>query len=165
MSLYYMDYNAHSACLIVFLCSYYSTVPVFFYKRGGNIHLIIIIQDLSYHILRFEVPSNALLVYISTLSSALHMYVCIYVWSSHIAEYGSTGQGCQSCSWSAEQGKIIFPCPRACLRIWSRDTSSALPSRVQPSRPASACSFSILRLNLVLTYEISAAEVSSLHRP
>ena len=30
------------------------------------------------------------------------MYVCMYVWSSHIAEYGSTGQGCQSCSWSAE---------------------------------------------------------------
>ena len=33
------------------------------------------------------------------------LYVCMYVWSSHIAEYGSTGQGCQSCSWSAEQGK------------------------------------------------------------
>ena len=29
----------------------------------------------------------------------------MYVWSSHIAEYGSTGQGFQSCSWSAEQGK------------------------------------------------------------
>ena len=68
------------------LCSYYSTVPVFFYERGGNIHLIIIKQYLSYLILRFEVPSNALLVYISTLSSALHMYVCIYVWSSHIAQ-------------------------------------------------------------------------------
>ena len=25
--------------------------------------------------------------------------------SSLIAEYGSTGQGCQSCSWSPEQGK------------------------------------------------------------
>ena len=33
------------------------------------------------------------------------VYVCMYVWSSHIAEYGSTGKGCQSCSWSAEQGK------------------------------------------------------------
>ena len=75
----------------VLLCSYYSTVPVFFYERGGNIHLMIIIQYLSYHILRFEVPSNALLVYISTLSSALHMYGCKYVWSSHIAEYGSAG--------------------------------------------------------------------------
>ena len=29
-----------------------------------------------------------------------------------------------------------------------------LARRVQPSRPASACSFSILRLNLVLTYGI-----------
>ena len=29
-----------------------------------------------------------------------------------------------------------------------------LARRVQPSRPASACSFFILRLNLVLTYEI-----------
>ena len=31
--------------------------------------------------------------------------VCMYVWSSHVAEYGSTGLGYQSCSWSAEQGK------------------------------------------------------------
>ena len=46
------------------------------------------------------------------------------------AEYGSTGQGCQSCSGSAEQGKMIFPCPRACLRIWSRETSSTVPSRI-----------------------------------
>ena len=43
----------------------------------------------------------------------------------------------------------IFPCPRACLRIWSRETGSAVPSRV--SLP-----ISILRLNLlmVLTYGI-----------
>ena len=28
------------------------------------------------------------------------MYVCTYVWSSHIAEFGSIGkEGCQSCSW------------------------------------------------------------------
>ena len=77
------------------------------------------------------------------------MYECrsMYVWSSHIAEYGSTGQGCQSCSWSAEQGKLIFPCPRACLRIWSRETGLAVPSRV-------SLLISILRLNLVLTYGI-----------
>ena len=31
-------------------------------------------------------------------------YVCMYAWSSlTIAEHGSTGQGCQSCSWSAGQ--------------------------------------------------------------
>ena len=58
------------------------------------------------------------------------MYACIYIWSSHIAEYGSTGKGCQSCSWSAEQGKWIFSCPLTCLRIWSRETGSAVPSRI-----------------------------------
>ena len=47
----------------------------------------------------------------------------------------------------AEQEKIIFPCPRACLRIWSRETGSAVPSRV-------SLLIFILRLNLVLTYGI-----------
>ena len=32
----------------------------------------------------------------------LCMYVCMV---THTAKYGSTGLGCQSCSWSAEQGK------------------------------------------------------------
>ena len=41
----------------------------------------------------------------------------------------------------------IFPCPRACLRIRSRETGSAVPSRV-------SLLISILRLNLVLTYGI-----------
>ena len=41
----------------------------------------------------------------------------------------------------------IFPCPRSCLRIWSRETVSAVPSRV-------SLLISILRLNLVLTYGI-----------
>ena len=41
----------------------------------------------------------------------------------------------------------IFPCSRACLRIWSRETGSAAPSRV-------SLLISILRLNLVLTYGI-----------
>ena len=61
------------------------------------------------------------------------MYVCMYVCmviTYTIAKYGSTGWGCQSCSWSAEQGKIIFPCPRTCLRIWSRETGSAVPSLI-----------------------------------
>ena len=43
--------------------------------------------------------------------------------------------------------EIIFPCPRACLRIWSREAGSAVPSRV-------SLLISILRLNLVLTYGI-----------
>ena len=42
---------------------------------------------------------------------------------------------------------MIFPCPRACLRIWSRETGSAVPSRV-------SLLISIFRLNLVLTYGI-----------
>ena len=37
--------------------------------------------------------------------------------------------------------------PRACLRIWSRETGSAVPSRV-------SLLISILRLNLVLTHGI-----------
>ena len=41
--------------------------------------------------------------------------------------------------------EIFFPCPRSCLRIWSRETASAVPSRV-------SLLISILRLNLVLTY-------------
>ena len=46
-----------------------------------------------------------------------------------------------------EQGKLIFLCPRACLRLWSREMGSAVPSRV-------SLLISILRLNLVLTYGI-----------
>ena len=41
----------------------------------------------------------------------------------------------------------IFPRPRSCLKIWSRETVSAVPSRVSLLN-------SILRLNLVLTYGI-----------
>ena len=47
---------------------------------------------------------------------------------------------------SAEQRIFFFPCPRSRLRIWSRDTGSAVPSRV-----------SLLTSNqaeLVLTYGI-----------
>ena len=40
------------------------------------------------------------------------------------------------------------PLSRACLRIWSRETGSAVPSRV-------SLLISILRLNVVLTYRIS----------
>ena len=60
----------------------------------------------------------------------------------------------------------MFPCPRACLRIWSRETGSAVPSRVSllifilrecglatqvwRSRPASACSFFKLQAILLV---------------
>ena len=44
--------------------------------------------------------------------------------------------------------KLAFPCPRTRLRIWSRETGSAVPSR-------SSLLISILRLlNLVLTHGI-----------
>ena len=48
----------------------------------------------------------------------------------------------------AEQGKLIFPCPRSRLGIWSRETSSAVSSRV-------SLFISILRLNIMRTYGIS----------
>ena len=49
-----------------------------------------------------------------------------------VAEYASTGYGCQSCSWSADQGQLLFP--------WSPVAHENLVSRdgVRPSRPASA---------------------------
>ena len=50
-----------------------------------------------------------------------------------------------------------FSCPRSRLRIWSRETGSAVSSRV------SACSFSILRLNLVLTRGIPPDVRGGLH--
>ena len=42
---------------------------------------------------------------------------------------------------------FIFPCPHSRLRIWSRETDSAVPSRI-------SLLISVIRLNLVLTYEI-----------
>ena len=47
-------------------------------------------------------------------------------------DYGSTGYGCQSCSWSTERGIFFLPCPRSRLRIWSRETGLVVPSRVSP---------------------------------
>ena len=38
--------------------------------------------------------------------------------------------GCQFLSWSAEHGKLTFLCLRSRLRIWSRQTGWAVPSRV-----------------------------------
>ena len=53
--------------------------------------------------------SLLILQYLLVLST---MYVCMVI--TYIRVW-STGWGCQSCSWSAEQGKLIFPCPRACV--------------------------------------------------
>ena len=123
-------------------------------RKDDEIPQVLVLRSSIYCILHYCVAtkeSSVLLCKVELLdnSSNTSMYVCMYmyVWSLHIAEYGSTGQGCQSCSWSGEQGKLIFPCPRSRLRIWSRDTGSAVPSRV-------SLLISILRLNLVLTHGI-----------
>ena len=58
--------------------------------------------------------------------------LCILVWSSLSAEWVPTGYDCQSCSWSAEQGKCVFPCPHSRLIIWCRETGLAVPSRTSP---------------------------------
>ena len=46
---------------------------------------------------------------------------------------------------------IFFPCPRSRLRVWSRETGSAVPSRV-------SLLISILRLNLVVNYRNHAGQ-------
>ena len=56
----------------------------------------------------------------------------MYVWSELPTEYESTGHGCQSCSWSAEQENYFFPYPRTHLIIRSRETGLAVPSCVSP---------------------------------
>ena len=56
------------------------------------------------------------------------MYVCIVITDSKSKD--QPGEVSQSCSWSAAQGKLIFYCPRTCLRIRSRETGSAVLSRV-----------------------------------
>ena len=50
----------------------------------------------------------------------------------------------------------MFPCPRSRLRIWSRETGSAVPSRV-------SLLIFILRLNLVLTYDIPSEFRGGVH--
>ena len=58
--------------------------------------------------------------------------VCVCVWLSLSAHWASTRYGCQSCLWSAQQGKRDFLCPRSRLRVWSCNLGSAVPSHVSP---------------------------------
>ena len=58
--------------------------------------------------------------------------------------------GCQSCSWSAEQGKCFFPCPGSRLGI-------DCAKRVRLSCPTPARSFSTLRVVSVLTHGVPLA--------
>ena len=67
------------------------------------------------------------------VTTAVCMYVCVYVWSSHIARKGEdqpSKVANPARGQLVEQGKRILPCPRSRLRIWSRETGSAVPSGV-----------------------------------
>ena len=57
-------------------------------------------------------------------------YGSVFEWSSLSGDWASTEFRCQSCSWSADQGKCNFPCPHSRLRVWSRELGSAVLSRV-----------------------------------
>ena len=82
-------------------------------------------------------------------------YVCIYVCVAITYSKGKDQPGKAANpvrGRSAEQGELIFPCPRSRLRIWSRETGSTVPSRV--SLLISILNYTIqyytiLRLNLV----------------
>ena len=69
------------------------------------------------------------------------MYVCMAI--TYIKSMDQPGKVANPARGQLNRGKIL-PCPRACLRIWSRETDSAVPSRV-------SLLIFILRLNLVLT--------------
>ena len=45
---------------------------------------------------------------------------------------GITRSWSPSFAWSAEQGKVFFPCPRSRLKIWSCEPGSTVPTRVSP---------------------------------
>ena len=77
-----------------------------------------------YVLVRFE--SKAIMMYVVQIGVQTGC-AYVHVRSAYSAEYGSTGNGCHSCSRSAEQGKLFFPCPRSCLR-----RGSAAPSRASP---------------------------------
>ena len=57
------------------------------------------------------------------------------------------GKGASPTRGQLNRKNEYFPCPHSFLRIWSRETGSAVPSRV-------SLLISILRLNLVLIYGI-----------
>ena len=72
----------------------------------------------------------------------------MYVWS-HTTHSKSMepGKVANPARGQLNRETLIFSCLRLRLRIWSRETNSAVPSRV-------SLLISILRLNLVLTYGI-----------
>ena len=82
---------------------------------------------------------------------------CLLTSSSHSCRFSQWHPTILSTAiGSVEQGKWIFSCPRLRLRVWSRETGSAVPSRI-------SLLISILRLNLVLTYGIPPEFRSGVH--
>ena len=82
------------------------------------------------------------------------------VWSSLIADYGSTGYGCQPCcSRSGEQGKLFF------LRVSVRPGEFGLARQVRPFRPASARSFSTPGWNISYIIDIYLSMVTDTVAP
>ena len=59
--------------------------------------------------------------------TSVHHFLCMIITSSRL---GINRYGYQSCSWSAEQGKLNLPCPSSYLKIRSRETGSTVQSRV-----------------------------------
>ena len=100
----------------------------------------------------------------STTRTLYLCYICMH--SQHfqqitVQKYGSTGYGCQSCLWSAEHGKLYFPCPRlASARSFSytQAVSGVLPlgtvtvtvtvTRSNPMKSFCPCSSLCFHLNV-----------------
>ena len=70
------------------------------------------------------------------------------VWSALSAGQRSSEYGCNPAHIQLSRGNVFFFLfPRSRLKIWSRETGSAVPSRVSPL-------ILRIRLNLVLTHGI-----------
>ena len=84
---------------------------------------------------RMTGPDWAVMCKLINMHTSLRINASGIEWSSHII-------------YIAEKGKKIFPRhPRSRLRVWPRETDSAVPSRA-------SLLISILRLNMVLTHGI-----------
>ena len=60
---------------------------------------------------------------------ALHMYVCMVIiyYSRVCKSMDQPGRVANPARGQLNKEKIIFPCPRSRLRVWSRETGSAVP--------------------------------------
>ena len=86
-----------------------------------GIYILLLVEKQSLISLSFSLPQKGPWL----TNEVLFHTSCMYVWSSHIAEYGSNGYGCQTCSAAS----CIFPCHHSRLSIGSRETGSRVPRR------------------------------------